>query len=151
MIRYTINESGDALIKGHLIACDEAYVPRLSDRVDLDHYASKLHQLATRYEAWQDERLIGLVAAYFGAGNEPEIFVSNVSVDPSLTGRGIGTSLLARLIADARLRHCGSIRLEVSPQNLAAQKFYSKFGFVVLADGEDEPASMVLSLREKKL
>ena len=147
MIKYTINESGAATIKGHLKACDEAYIPHLSERVDLERYASKLHLLATRYEAWQGDKLIGLVAAYFGTGEAPEIFVSNVSVDPAKTGRGIGTNLLTGLVADARQRDCGSIRLEVSSQHHAARKFYSKFGFVALADDGDEATCMILHLR----
>lgn len=151
MIKYTINESAVDLIREHLRACDEAYLPRLSERVDLDHYASKLHQLATRHEAWLDDKLIGLVASYYGTANAAEVFVSNVSVVPAMTSRGIGTSLVARLVADARLRNSNSIRLEVELQNHAAQKFYSKLGFVAIGNDGVGPLCMILSLREKKL
>jgi ribosomal-protein-alanine N-acetyltransferase len=151
MIKYTINMSGVAMIKRHLKACDQTYIPPLSERVDVDRYAGKLYRLATRYEAWQDNKLIGLVAAYLGTGENPEIFVSNVSVDSTMTGRGIGANLLRRLVSDAKVRNYGSIRLEVSPQNHAAQKLYAKSGFVVLKDGSDESICMILSLREKKL
>ena len=151
MIRYTINESSVDLIKGHLRACDETYLPLLSERVDLDRYASKLHQFATRYETWQGDKLIGLVASYFGTDKARDVFVSNFSVVPAMTRRGIGTSLLARLVADARLRNCRSIRLEVGPRNHAAQKFYSKLGFVALCGDGVEPICMIISLREKKL
>lgn len=151
MINYTVNESGVAAVKRHLQACDDAYLPRLSERVDLDRYASKLHQFATRYEAWQDDTLIGLLAAYFGATGEREVFVSNVSVAPAMTGRGIGTTLLTSLVTDARARNCGSIRLESDPRNHAAQKLYSKLGFISLADDGDGSSGMILPLREKKL
>jgi ribosomal protein S18 acetylase RimI-like enzyme len=151
MINYSVNVSGVAAITQHLRSCDGAYVPPLSQRVEIAQYADKLHRLATRYEAWEDNQLIGLVAAYPGTAANPEWFLSNVSVLPAMTGRDIATNLLLRLIADARAGPGSCIRLEVGRENHAAQKLYSKLGFVALDGDGPAPLCMILSLREKKL
>ncbi|MFN3634096.1 MAG: GNAT family N-acetyltransferase, partial [Exiguobacterium profundum] len=48
----------------HLEACDDLFPTRLSERVDLRAYAEKLHDRATSFELWQDDRLVGMLSAY---------------------------------------------------------------------------------------
>lgn len=55
-----------------------------------------------------------------------------IAVEPSARGVGLGTALLARLLAEAR-RHVGGVSLSVRSDN-PARRLYTKVGFVAVDD-----------------
>jgi len=60
---------------------------------------------------------------------EPIADVQTIAVVPEYEGRGIGTTLLTRLIEEARRRHAADLLLEVRADNPRAQQLYRRFGF----------------------
>lgn len=60
---------------------------------------------------------------------EPIADVQTIAVVPEYEGRGIGTTLLTRLIEEARRRHAADLLLEVRADNPRAQQLYLRFGF----------------------
>ena len=60
---------------------------------------------------------------------EPIADVQTIAVVPEFEGRGIGSSLLARLITEAGLRGALDVLLEVRADNPRAQQLYVRFGF----------------------
>lgn len=126
-------------IRRHLFECDKDYLPRLSKRVDIDEYAQKLFASATRFEAWDDQQLVGLVAAYFPTMSTSSVFVSNVSVLPEFRGKGLGERLLTACIRAARGDGYDSLTLEVDASNAPAIGLYTRLGFE--AAGNTEAAS----------
>ena len=59
------------------------------------------------------------------------VYVADLQVLPELQGRGIGTAVLRRLIADAAERGV-SVALAVLPANPRAQRLYERLGFRVV-------------------
>ncbi|MGG5753419.1 ribosomal protein S18-alanine N-acetyltransferase [Zafaria sp. Z1313] len=55
--------------------------------------------------------------------------VQTIAVVPEHEGRGIGSALLAGLVAEARARGAGDVLLEVRADNPRAQELYTRFGF----------------------
>lgn len=60
---------------------------------------------------------------------EPIADVQTIAVVPEYEGRGIGTTLLSRLIEEARRRYALDVLLEVRADNPRAQQLYRRFGF----------------------
>ncbi|MCU1569102.1 MAG: ribosomal protein S18P-alanine acetyltransferase [Pseudarthrobacter sp.] len=60
---------------------------------------------------------------------EPIADVQTIAVVPEYEGRGIGTTLLTRLIEEAIRRHAADLLLEVRADNPRAQQLYRRFGF----------------------
>lgn len=60
---------------------------------------------------------------------EPIADVQTIAVVPEYEGRGIGTTLLTRLIEEARRRYALDVLLEVRADNPRAQQLYRRFGF----------------------
>jgi ribosomal-protein-alanine N-acetyltransferase len=60
---------------------------------------------------------------------EPIADVQTIAVVPEYEGRGIGTTLLTLLIAEARRRYAADLLLEVRADNPRAQQLYLRFGF----------------------
>jgi len=112
----------------HLRACDGAFVPPLSSRDDLAPYADKLCARARRVEVWAQDELAGLIAIYANPA-EGSGFISNVSVLPSLQGRGLARQLLKRSLALCRELGLTTVGLEVHRDNTAALRLYQSFGF----------------------
>ena len=52
-----------------------------------------------------------------------------IAVATSQWGQGIGSRLLAALVAEARQRGCTEMFLEVRADNMRAQRLYKWFGF----------------------
>ena len=123
-------------IHAHLTRCDADFTPPLSERLDLGEYAAKLAEQAARFEAWDEGRLVGLVAAYVTPGG-PEAFISNVSVVPELRGHGVAAALVADCIDRARGSGAAKLTLEVATADRAAGRFYEKLGFTAR---DPEPA-----------
>ena len=84
-----------------------------------------------------DDRGYGFVAE-----EVPEV---SVAVVPSARGRGVGTALLQRLVADARGQHLPALSLSVEADN-PARRLYERLGFVPV--GEDGAITMLLRLAE---
>jgi len=61
-----------------------------------------------------------------------EVHVTNVAVRPDLRRRGIGRSLIASIVEDARRRAARVVALEVRPSNREARPLYEAFGFRVV-------------------
>jgi ribosomal protein S18 acetylase RimI-like enzyme len=126
---YTDNKSSLHDVFQHLKVCDEAFIPRLSSRVNLDAYANKIINNADRYEAWQGDRLAGLIAAYCNAQDKRNAFITNVSVIPSCNGMGIANKLMSHCIQTLQQHSFKQIQLQVAEVNQPAIKLYQKFGF----------------------
>ncbi|MDY0974750.1 GNAT family N-acetyltransferase [Massilia sp. CFBP9012] len=112
-----------------LRACDAGFVPPLSARVDIDAYAAKLAAQATLVEAWDGDVLAGLVAIYCNNHDTGIAYVSNVSVAPAHTRRGIAGRLLREALARARAAGMRGAALAVHGANAAALALYRQHGF----------------------
>lgn len=142
---FTTDRSSTADIAEHLAACDAAFVPPLHTRVVLADYAARLGRHATRFEAWQGNRLVGLVAVYCNAEDRGAAFVSSVSVDMALRGRGIARRLMTDAIAQAAALGFRTMVLEVDLDSGAALRLYRSLGFAVAAK-RDGTATMTKTL-----
>lgn len=131
LIDYRLNSATKADIVEHLVGCDNDFVPRLSQRVDIKDYAHKIINNAVRFEAWAGTKLLGLVAAYFNDQVTRIAYITSVSVLKEFTGNGIGTCLMSQCLGFAKKSGIERIRLEVACNNLSAIKLYEKSGFVI--------------------
>lgn len=130
------NRAGAAEVGAHLRECDASFVPPLSERVDLDAYAEKLVSRAERFEAWSDDRLAGLVAAYCNDSERRAAFVTSVSVLPAWQGHGLASRLLQACIEYAQQAGFERVELEVDLRNTAAAPLYRKHGFTITSTRE---------------
>lgn len=119
--------------EAHLEACDDLFPTALSDRTDLHEYARKLHNLATSFELWDDNRLIGLLSAYL---DTDIAFISHICVLPEAP-RGSGHALLTALFEEVSQQSKRMIRLQVEKTNENAIAFYQKHEFVVTDQSGD--------------
>lgn len=129
---YKINTSTEKDIRAHFSACEKSFMDELISRVDMDAYIRKLMEKSTRYEAWVDGHLVGLLAAYHNHDPAGFDFITNVSVTANSTGLGVASHLVSTCIAHA---NSPEIRLEVAKDNLVAQALYQKFGFINTGEG----------------
>lgn len=130
MIIFQQNASTASEIEAHLNDCEGPFLDALRARVDLGAYVAKLVSLSERFEALEDGRLVGFVAAYCNDEKRENAFVSNVNVLTPWRGRGIATSLMKAAITRATdLEFCG-MQLEVMNDNTDAIKLYERLGFV---------------------
>ena len=114
----------------HLSACNLDFVPPLDRKVDLRNYARKLADRAATFEAWKEDVLVGLVAAYPPASDHPKrVFVSNVSVLNEFASRGLAGELVRRCLEKACALGADFAELEVSEEHTRALGFYLHLGF----------------------
>jgi [ribosomal protein S18]-alanine N-acetyltransferase len=85
-------------------------------------------QPATRYYlvAEQDEAIIGY-AGLMTAASQADVLT--IAVATLRWGQGIGSELIAALLAEAARRGCTEIFLEVRADNTRAQCLYQRWGF----------------------
>ena len=126
---FCLNKATVSQIAAHLRACDDAFVPPLSERVDIDDYSFQIADRAERFEVWLDGDLIGLVAAYCNDGDGKLAFITSVSVLMGWQGQGLASRLVAHCIDHVRRLGFARIELEVNDRNRAAFRLYEKHGF----------------------
>jgi ribosomal protein S18 acetylase RimI-like enzyme len=142
-IVYRLNHASEAEIVGHLTACDAAFVPPLSARIQIADYAKKLAAKATRFEAWSGDTLVGLVAAYCNDLEGRIAYITSVSICRDWTGKGIAAALMQQCIEHTAKSGMKRIALEVAANNSAAIRLYTKFGFT---SGRKDADMMDMSL-----
>lgn len=141
-ISYTQNESRNWHLISHFKSLDKRFVEELQRRTTIEDYAYKLVSKSCRFEVWDNESLIGLLAVYFNRENTPFVYISNISLLEEYQGKGIANTLLSNLIEYAKESVFRYIELEVSTENSRAQLSYRKIGFV-----EAERQTGILKLR----
>lgn len=129
-VEYLANKATGAEIEEHFRCCDTDFVPALSDRVVIPDYAQKIASKATRFEAWSNGTLIGLVAAYCNDLKTRIAHITSVSVMRGWTGKGIAAKLTYQCIEHAKAAGMRQVGLEVASDNVPAIKLYEKSGFV---------------------
>jgi ribosomal-protein-alanine N-acetyltransferase len=124
------NKHADAdAIQAHLNRCKDDFIPSLDITVNIRAYAKKIAENTITFEVWQNNNLIGLIAAYLNDENHHLGFITNVSVEKEYAGKGIASQLLTNCINFARKKEYKEIALEVNLNNQQAIKLYEKFLF----------------------
>jgi len=126
-IEYKTNSATKKQVYKHLKECDSNFVPTLGSRIDLKTFSEKIINNATVFEAWYDNKLIGMVSAYFN--DSITGFINNVSVSQLYMGKGLASHLLRQCINYGENNNFFEINLEVSKKNITALNLYRKFGF----------------------
>lgn len=129
-IEYLANRASGAEIEKHLLCCEADFVPALSERVEIPDYAQKIARKATRFEAWSNGALVGLVAAYCNDRETRIAHITSVSVMKGWTGKGIAAKLIAQCVEHAKASGMRQVGLEVAADNMPAIKLYQKSGFL---------------------
>jgi ribosomal-protein-alanine N-acetyltransferase len=90
---------------------------------------SELAQRDTRryLVAEADGQIVGYAGVCVYGSHES--YVQTIAVAKTDQGNGIGTALLAELIAESVRRGCAQLDLEVRADNLSAQELYARHGF----------------------
>ena len=92
-------------------------------------YEMEQNQVARCFVVREVDRVVGYVCLWEMAD---ELHITNIAVHPSVRRRGIGRTLLARVLDDARQRALRLVVLEVRPSNAEALALYESFGFRVV-------------------
>ena len=125
---------------------DNCFNPPLNAQVDsIEGYARKLKNNAILFEAWDNEKLTGLVAAYFNNYENKIGFITSVIVSLKYQNKGIAKTLLKNAIDFARDKGFEKIQLEVYKENESVISLYKKTGF---AEKEQKMIQMELDLKE---
>lgn len=128
-IEFRLNKATAAEIAGHLSLCDADFVPPLSGRIEIGSYANKIAGKATRFEAWANGALVGLVAAYCNDSERRTAYITSVSVLRGWQDRGIASRLLEQCIEFATGENFARIELATDSGNTGAIGLYAKRGF----------------------
>jgi ribosomal protein S18 acetylase RimI-like enzyme len=124
------NRASEEEIAKHLFLCDARFIPPLSSRIEIEGYAHKIFAKATRFEAWAEGSLIGLLAIYCNDSRSRLAYITNVSVLETPPGSRIASQLMERSIGYLRESDCGRVELEVDRENQRAIRLYERYGFV---------------------
>jgi 2-polyprenyl-3-methyl-5-hydroxy-6-metoxy-1,4-benzoquinol methylase len=116
-------------IQQHLTLCSNSFIPNLDSYVNIANYSKKIFEQATLFTEFDGDKLVGLVAAY---DNPTEKFgwITNVSVDPNYSRKGIASKLLNECNKYFENKNYFNIFLEVFLDNKKAIELYNKHGFI---------------------
>jgi len=130
-IQFKVAFASQNDILNHLEVCDSNFSPALSSRVDLILFSNKIFKNGITFEAWIDNKLIGLIAAYFNFENMNS-FITHISIDNKFMGFGISSKLMIECIKYSRDKSFIEIKLEVFKNNLTAISLYKKHDFKII-------------------
>ncbi len=129
-ITYTIKTADSNNVFTHLVKCDEDFMPKLSEKVDILAYAKKIVENSITFEAWINDELVGLIAAYFNDSKTHCGFITSVSTLKKYAGKGIASQLMKMCIGYAAEHRFSEISLEVFDKNTNAIQLYKKNSFI---------------------
>lgn len=127
-ITYKINFAKKRAILNHLRNCNASFVPPLNHKVDIDNYSQKIFNNADTFEAWNKNKLVGLVAVYCNEINK-RAFITNVSVLEKFNNMGVASKLLENCIKYIESKQFKEIALEVNMRSDKAKSLYKKLDF----------------------
>lgn len=149
-ITFSQNTASSEQIHQHLNECDGDFTPRLSTRVNIIEYSIKIENRAYLFEAWTDNKLVGLLAIYFNDQPIKYGYITNMSINNNYYRKGIANHLLQLAINYAKEKSFNIIRLEVNRSNDSAIKLYLKHSFYEIHN-KDEYLIMELNILNHEL
>jgi ribosomal protein S18 acetylase RimI-like enzyme len=130
-MQFVINKSSEKEIHEHLVKISPFFKPQLNSYVDLKIYSNKIFNKSVRFDCFNENNLIGLIALYISEGFG---FITNISVLPQFQGQGIAQNLLINCVCFVKkIEGIKYLRLEVFHQNKVAQSFYGKNNFKIIS------------------
>lgn len=85
------------------------------------------------FVAVDGDRIVGsyalLIMDNLGHLGAPSAVIEDVVVDPAAQGRGVGTAMMRRALADARAKGCYKAALSANAKRAKAHAFYESLGF----------------------
>ncbi|MGV8093840.1 MAG: GNAT family N-acetyltransferase [Mangrovibacterium sp.] len=148
-IEYKYDNASKENIAIHLNRCNLLFTPRLDSYVDIDQYAGKIRNRANTFEAWVDNKLVGLVACYLNNKETQQGYITNVSVLKEFQQKGIANALLGQTIKEALAGGFKTLSLEVGVNNKNAIRLYQDLGFV-LSERNGNTYTMINRMHENK-
>ena len=130
----------------HFNHCDEGMKIEVEKHISLIDLSKKFINLATLYEYWENDLLIGFAAVYENRGIENPAFVGWFSIDTRRQGRGFGSEILQSVIASLKSKKYALLKLYVRKDNSNAMRLYEKFGFSIEKEREDDTNEWVMQL-----
>lgn len=128
-VRYKIKTATIKDVFEHLVKCNENFIPPLDQKVDMAAYSQKIAKNSITFEAWVNDELAGLIAAYFNDEKKQSGFITNVSTLKKYAGNRIASHLMENCISYGVQQQFSEISLEVLEDNIIAIKLYKKYGF----------------------
>lgn len=146
-IRYSKNTASENALNTYFISNKGLFAhPQLKER-GLQSYINKIRGKAVIFEAWHNDQLIGLLAAYFNDFESKTAFISLIGISPKYQRMGIAAKLLFDAINYGKKIDIKKIRLEVNRSNRKAITFYKDMGFVIMNDSNEAGSlGMVLDI-----
>lgn len=78
------------------------------------------------------------LSSYVPAPADDAFYINNIAVDADARGKGYGTTLLERVIDNARRQGFRCLELDVTHINEGAIRFYQRHGFAIIAESGSE-------------
>ena len=104
MITYSINTLKLEQLKNFIKKIDDYFIPPLSERVNLTEYSNKIY----KFEAWDNDTLIGLIACYANNLKTKVAFFSLVAVLKEYRQQGIAGTLIENCVV--KLKNRGGVK-----------------------------------------
>jgi ribosomal protein S18 acetylase RimI-like enzyme len=95
--------------------------------------------------AVRDSQIVGMISwtlTHELYSADTRVYISDVSVYRDVRGQGVGTALMAEVLAWARAHNASKLGWEVWHRNFTAKAFYERFGACI----DEEALSYVLRL-----
>lgn len=128
MLTYKHEKPPLESIREFFYRTDKEFDVPLSQKVNIDEYASKLYTYAEFFVCYDDDKIIGMICCYMN--RPPKAYISHVCVDSGHQGKGIFKELFALVKKECSIKSIEMISLEVNKNNYNAQQIYKKLGFV---------------------
>lgn len=134
-------------IKEYILQYDNDFYEPLSARVDMDIFSQKLSDLSTTFVIYKDAEVAGLICSYFYDPASKAGFITLVHTKHEYRGQHLSLHLLNTVKEYAHKRGFERITLFVSKQQTSAYQLYSRHGFTVLSEDENERCKMECELK----
>jgi len=109
---------------------NDIFNPPLSSQVtSIEEYIMKLKNNAVIFEAWDNNELVGLVAAYLNNYETKIGFITSVIVSQKYQKQGIAKRLLKKAVEFAKDKGFEEFHLKVHRENIGAINLYKKNNF----------------------
>lgn len=136
-------------ISSFLYSIDDDFIPKLSERLCIDNWVSKILLKAELICAKTDNKTVGLIVFYANDNNSHTAYISLLGVSSTFRKQGIGTDLLVRSFK--KMKEKGMIIVGIHTNKENALELYKKTGFKLISQTSTDNTSLIRYYLEQEL